>query len=108
MLGKRKEGAWFQYAVGFRKECRAIGYLHGDVLCDGAIEGGVRVREVLTVAVLNIPLPLHAEQRREFVGRLDEWLSDVDATHIALKPLCQVACSAAQAAPDIDDMLAGL
>ena len=74
----------------------------------GPIEVEIWIRQALTVAMPDLHLALHANKRRQLVGRLDEWLSYIDATLSAVKPLRNVTGRSAQPAADVENVLVGL
>ena len=56
--------AAYQYWMG----AASISHIHGDVLGVGAIERGIRIRQALTVAMLDLHLPFHSDESRRLLA----------------------------------------
>jgi hypothetical protein len=103
-----KEATGLQHTPHLAEKLRSVGDVHRDVLAVGAVEEAVRVGEVVCIALLERNLVPQIEQGRELVRRLDEWCGDVDPSDRAAEALREVARRPAEAAADVEDVVACL
>ncbi len=105
VLRQGEEPARLDHPKGLGKKSGAIGHVHGDVLCVGAVEERVFIGQGGTVADPKIDLVDHAGAPVQLLASFDKARRDIDSRDPTPKPLCHVSGWAANRAADVENVL---
>ena len=107
MFGQGEERTGLQNTKRFTEKLCAVGDVHGDMLRVAAIESAIVVGQALSVTNFDGDFVLHLRECGQPVARLDKGCRDVKSADAAVKTLGQIAGRPAEAASNVDKVVAG-